>query len=119
MTGIGHVSTLTMLQHFLSRYGAIGKIDLEENSVKMMGTYDPTEPLDLLIEQLEKEREFVRAGGQMIADAIMVSKGITLLDQTAMINEDIRECRRQTTDQKTWEHFNIFFTKPIASIVKR
>ena len=29
--------------------------------------------------------------------------------QTEMLNEDIIEWTRQTTIQKTWAHFNIFF----------
>ena len=45
----------------------------------------------------------------MIADAMIVSKGITLLEHTAMFNKDIREWRNQTTYKKTWAHFNIFF----------
>ena len=45
----------------------------------------------------------------MIADTMMVSKGITLLTQMAMFNEDTIEWRRQSTDQKTWAKFKIFF----------
>ena len=45
-----------MLQHLFSSHRVIDKIDLEENAVKMMGPFDPTEPLDRLIEQLEKGR---------------------------------------------------------------
>ena len=54
----------------------IYEINFEENEVKMMGPYNPTEPLAQLIEQLEKGREFARSGGQTIADAIIMSKGI-------------------------------------------
>ena len=43
-----------MLQHIFYRYGAIDKIDLEENAVKMMGPYDPAEPLAQIIEQSKK-----------------------------------------------------------------
>ena len=39
LAGFGQVSALTMLQHLLSRYGAIDKIYLEENAVNMMGPY--------------------------------------------------------------------------------
>ena len=39
LTGFGQLSTLTMLHHIFSRYGAINEIDLEENAVKMMGPY--------------------------------------------------------------------------------
>ena len=53
ITGFGQVSALTMLQYIFSSYGAIDKIDLEENAVNMMGPYDPAEPLARLIDQLE------------------------------------------------------------------
>ena len=56
LTGFGQVSALTMLQHIFSSYGVINEIGLEENAVKMMGTYDPAEPLARLNEQLEKGR---------------------------------------------------------------
>ena len=74
-----------MLQNIFSSYRAINKIDLGENAVKMMGPYDPAEPLAQLIEQLDKGREFARAGGQTISDAMMMSKVITLLAQTGIL----------------------------------
>ena len=45
MTIFGKVSALTMLQHLFLRYGIIDEIDLEENSVNILGTYNPAEPL--------------------------------------------------------------------------
>ena len=82
-----------MLQHLFSSYGAVDEIDFEENIVKMMGPYDPTEPLARLIDQLEMGRDFSRAGGQTIVDAMMVSKGITLLTQTDTLNKAIHKWR--------------------------
>ena len=45
LTGFVKVYVLTMLQHIFSSHGAINEINLEENSVKMMGPYDYAEPL--------------------------------------------------------------------------
>ena len=45
LAGFGQVSELTMLQHLFSSYKIIYEINLEENSVKMMGPYNPMEPL--------------------------------------------------------------------------
>ena len=45
LTGFGQAPALIMLQNLFARYGAIDEIDLKENAVKMMGTYDPAEPL--------------------------------------------------------------------------
>ena len=82
LTVFGQVTALTMLQHMFSSYRAIDRIDLQENAVKMMGPYKPTEPLDRLIEKSEKRREFLQAGGQTISNALMMSRGITLLVET-------------------------------------
>ena len=109
LTGFGQVSALHMLQHLLLSYGTIDEIDLEKNSVKIMGPYNPTELLALLIEQLEKGRELTGAGGKNNSDTIMVSKRITLLTQKVIFNDDIRKWQHQATDQKTWAKFKIFF----------
>ena len=89
ITWFRQVSALTMLQHLFSSYGAIEKIDLKKNAVKMMGPYYPAEPLARIIEQLEKGREFARAGGQTIPDSMMMSKIFTLLAQTGIFNDNI------------------------------
>ena len=39
----------------------------------------------------------------------MVSKGITLLAQTAILSDDSREWKYQAINQKTWVKFKIFF----------
>ena len=74
----------------LSYYKVIYKINLEGNTVKMMGPYYPSETLTCLINQLKKGQGFSRSGGQMIANSMMALKGITLLVQTATFNKDIR-----------------------------
>ena len=76
-----------------------------------MGAYNPTEPVAQLIEQLEKGIVFDLAGGQTISDAMMVYKGITILAQTGIYNNEIREWRRQITDQKTWAKYKLFFKR--------
>ena len=38
-----------MLQHIFSSYMVIEEIDLKENAINMMGTYNPKEPLSHLI----------------------------------------------------------------------
>ena len=58
LTLFGHVSELVVIQHIFESYRVIDEIDLEENVVKMMGPYDPTETLSRLIKKLEKGREF-------------------------------------------------------------
>ena len=50
----------------------------------------------------------------MIDNSMVVYKGITLLEQTVMFNEDIKVWIRQTTDQKTCANCKKFPTEPIV-----
>ena len=90
LTGFNKVTALEVLQHLFWFYEAIDKIDLKGKYVKLMGSYGPAEPISHLIDQIKKGRKFERVGGQMISDAMMVSKGITLLAQTETFNDNIR-----------------------------
>ena len=40
---------------------------------------------------------------------MMTSKGITLLSQTGIFNDDIIERRQKSADLKTWEKYKLFF----------
>ena len=62
-----------------------------------------------MIEKLERGREFVYSGGQVIANAVEISKGITLLAHTATFNKNILEWRQQSTNLNKCSRFNIFF----------
>ena len=74
LTGYLQVSALTMLQHIVNSYRVIDEINFEENAVKTMEPYEPTEPLARLIKQLEKGIELSREVGQKFSDVMMVSK---------------------------------------------
>lgn len=57
----------------------------------MMKLWDSAEPFATLMAQLEQGREFSRCNGQGITDAKIISKGITLLTNNAVLNPDIKE----------------------------
>ena len=54
LTGFGQVSALAMLYHLLPSYRSLDEINLEEDAVKTMETYESMEALSQLIQQLEK-----------------------------------------------------------------
>ena len=88
MAGFEQVTELQIIQHLFNSYRKIYKIDLKENVVKTMGPYDLVESQAQLIDKLEKRREFARGRGQLVADAMMVYKGITLLAQKSTFNKN-------------------------------
>ena len=56
LTGFRQMTAIQIIYNLFNSYREIDKIDPEENAVNMMGPYETTEPLDRLIEQLEKGR---------------------------------------------------------------
>ena len=52
----------------------------------------------------------MRAGVQTISKAMMMSKGIILLEQTGVFNDNTREWRRQSSNLKTWAKYKLFFS---------
>ena len=48
------------------------------------------EPLERLLEELEKGIKFARTGGQNITNVMIVSKVITLLAKTMVFNKVVR-----------------------------
>ena len=111
LTNFGQVNALQIIHHIFNSYGTIDKIKPKKNAVNMMGPYDLTEPLALLIEQLEKGRELSHAGRNKITNNMMVYLGITLWAQSYTFNEDIQEWRRQITDLKTWAESKTFLCR--------
>ena len=116
LPGFRKATAIQMLKNLFISYGEIRKIYLEEKGVKMMGPYDPAEPLTRLIDQLEKLWEFAISEGNTIADEMIVSKGITILAQTTTFNEEIWEWRWKSTNIKTWEGFKKFYSERIENI---
>eukprot|EP00978_Attheya_sp_CCMP212_P034432 scaffold144089_cov66-Attheya_sp.AAC.1 len=111
LTGFNQVTALQMVTHLYSTYVDIDEIDIEDNLVAMMKPYDPEKPLATLTSQLEYGRAFAHIGLQSISENMMVTKGITLLSNTAVFNKDIKQWHRKLETEKTWEVFNTHFQR--------
>ena len=52
-----------MIKHLFSFYGEIHEINLEENTIRILGPYDPAETFDRLFDLIKNGQEFAREGG--------------------------------------------------------
>ena len=75
----------------------------------MLRPYDTEKPLLELAIQLETGRDFARAGEQAITDCMLISKGITLPANAAILKKAIRERERILENQNTWSNFKFSF----------
>ena len=66
---------------------------MDKNQVTMMTAYTPKLPMDILTNKLEEGKKYV-------TDAIMISKGIVLLNKTCVFPNDVKEWNRKTDGSK-------------------
>eukprot|EP00978_Attheya_sp_CCMP212_P022416 scaffold66914_cov33-Attheya_sp.AAC.3 len=109
LTGFSQVTAFDLMEHLYDNYGLIDDVDLEVNQVTMMKPYDPKTPLALLIAQLQRGRTFANIGDQGLTDGMFISKGITLLFNKAVFNDDIKDWNRLNATEKTWAQFKSHF----------
>ena len=105
LTDLDKISVLAMLQHLLNSYREWTKSTSRKTQWKWWGLMTPRNLYPVWSRNWKKEEKLVHAGGHKIANAMMVSKGVTILEQTATFNKDIREWRQQKKDLKTWATF--------------
>ena len=56
------VITNTMLHHLYDNYGVITTVDIEDDDTAMRAEYDPSQPIEVLVHQIETAVEFAEAG---------------------------------------------------------
>ena len=68
----------------------------------MMTVYTPELTMAILSNQLEEGRNLSRSRKQCITDVMIIYKGITLLNNTCIPPNDIKEWNRKPDNSKTW-----------------
>ena len=96
LTGYVGVSTREMLEHLYATYGDIMTKDLADNHQKMNTPYDPNQPFENLVDQIDEATELADAAEAPYTVPRMVSIRYILFQQTGIFTI---EC--QTWDKKS------------------
>ena len=89
MVELANITPLQIITHLYRTYGDIDEINLETNKTNMMQPYSPDQSIRTLVEQLEYGRFFAAAGHQPLHDHKLITKGVILLANTAIFNQDV------------------------------
>jgi hypothetical protein len=81
-TSYNNVSAMRIITHFYTTYGVITPIDIEDNGAKMRAPFDPTQPNELLFNQIV---EFANAGNRPCNPDQVVSRAYLLILRLACI----------------------------------
>jgi hypothetical protein len=95
-TSYNNVSAMQILTHLYTTYGVITPIDIEDNNdAKMRAPFDPTQPIELLFDQIETATKFADAGNRPYNPDQVVSRAYLLIRQTGLYSDACRDWRRR------------------------
>ena len=109
-TGYAAVTPLQLLTHLYRTYGQITPMDLDANDERFKRPFDPAQPFETLIQQIEDAQEYADAGGNAYSASQIVANAYALMYRTGMFPEACREWRRTPVVGQTWQAFKDNFT---------
>jgi hypothetical protein len=110
-TSYNNVSAMHILTHLYTTYGDITPINIEDNDAKMRAPFDPTQPIELLFDQIETAAKFADAGNRPYNPDQVVSRANFLILQTGLYADACRDWRRRAVLTQTWPNFKADFAK--------
>lgn len=107
--GYANVSTLDMLSHLYDTYARITQGALEENDQRLKQDWDPNQPFEVLIDQIEDAVDFAAAGKTPYTTEQIVNSAYNIVFQTGLFQDECKAWRKKTPEEKTWAHFKVEF----------
>lgn len=111
VTGFANVTTRQMLDHLYASYGRLSPADLQENDKRLRTPYDPNQPIEAFIDQVEDAVSLAAAARAPYSPAQIVAVSYTIMFTTGMFPEACREWRRRPIGEQTWANFKTTFTE--------
>ena len=108
ITGFANLTTKTMLTHLYDQYGRLSPADLQENDTKMREQYDPNQPIESFIDQIEDSIALAAAANAPYSTAQILAIAYNTIFLTGMFPETCREWRRNPN--QTWVNFKMAIT---------
>jgi hypothetical protein len=98
-----------MLQHFYPSYGQINPAALLANDTTMKTAYDPNQPIEAFINQIEDCAAFADARLAPYTVPQIISRAYTLMFNTGMFPDACHMWRRRALIDQTWANFKLDF----------
>jgi hypothetical protein len=110
MVGFANISARDMLDHLLSTYGNITAVDLEINFENTRRSWDPQQPVESLLKQIQDCAIYFSAGGVLIGHPQQINVGYAKIFATGHFMSACRRWNEKHHIEKTWTQFKSHFT---------
>ena len=107
-TGFNAVAPLDILTHLYDTYAKIGPKELDANDKRMAAPWDPSQPFENLVLQIQRGVAFAAHGKEAITPERAVRVAYTIVSRTNAFAEDCRRWR-ESTKTKDWAAFKAHF----------
>jgi hypothetical protein len=107
VTGYGNITSLQLLEHLLTKYGAITQAELYANEACMTLPWNP--PIPILFKQLEDGIDFARAGKEIIALNQVLRLGYNNVHKTGLFTVTCHEWCQTDPATRTMDDFQDHF----------
>jgi hypothetical protein len=102
IVGYANCTSLQLLTHLLTYYAMIAPTELAQNYERLNTPYDPSQPIETLLQQIQDTRAFAVAGGQPYGNAMIVNVAYTLIFNTGLFPDTCRTWQSRAIVGKTW-----------------
>jgi hypothetical protein len=99
-----------MLEHLFLTYGRIAAVDLEHNVEHMRKTWDPQQPVETLLNQIQYCSSLYEAGGLVIGHAHQINVAYAKIFATGIFMSACRRWNEKGSADKTWVNFKVHFS---------
>jgi hypothetical protein len=109
LVGFANTTSRDMLDHLFLSYGSITAVDIEQNFESMRKAWDPQQPVETLLKQIQDCVDFAEAGGVAIGAAQKLSSAYSKIFKSGKFNSACRRWDEKLEGEKTWNNFKIHF----------
>jgi hypothetical protein len=109
MVSYANISARGMLYHLFETYGSITSVDLEINFKHMCRDWDPQQPVETLVKQIQDCADYYEAGGVLIGHPQQIKVGYAKIFATCHFRSACRRWNEKPTPEITWTQFKSDF----------
>jgi hypothetical protein len=110
MVGYANILARDMLHNLFETYGNITAVDLEINFEHMRRAWDPQQPVESLLKQIQDFANYSEAAGVLVGHPQQINVGYAKIFATGHFMSACRRWNEIHTIEKTWTQFKSHFT---------
>jgi hypothetical protein len=118
--GFNRITVAQMFEYLFDKYGKLTNTELNKNEEEMKKEWDPADSFETIIMQIDECIEFAEGAGRPYSDEQILDIAYTIVQNTGLYAQDLREWDRKERWQKDWSpEFKDFMLKREDEVLKQ